>query len=100
EENSERRVAFFAVRGVDRVRLTGGEPLLRRELSVLVAALASRPRIADLAITTNGLLLQRHARGLREAGLHRVTVSVDTWRPDRFRALTRSDELDRVLDGI
>jgi cyclic pyranopterin phosphate synthase len=93
-------VDVFADLGVDKVRLTGGEPLLRRDLSVLVAALASRPRIADLAITTNGILLRQHAHDLKEAGLHRVTVSLDTLRPDRFRALTRSDELDRVLDGI
>ena len=93
-------VDVFEDLGVDKVRLTGGEPLLRRDLSVLVAALASRPRIADLAITTNGILLRQHAHDLKEAGLHRVTVSLDTLRPDRFRVLTRSDELDRVLDGI
>jgi len=93
-------VDVFADLGVDKVRLTGGEPLLRRDLSVLVAALASRARIADLALTTNGILLRQHARELKEAGLHRVTVSLDTLRQDRFRALTRSDELDRVLDGI
>jgi cyclic pyranopterin phosphate synthase len=99
-EEVEQLVDVFAGLGVDKVRLTGGEPLLRRDLSVLVAALASRPRIADLAITTNGILLRQHAHDLKEAGLHRVTVSLDTLRPDRFRALTRSDELDRVLDGI
>jgi GTP 3',8-cyclase len=99
-EEIEQLIDVFADLGVDKVRLTGGEPLLRRDLSVLVAALASRPRIADLAITTNGMLLRQHARELKEAGLHRVTVSLDTLRPDRFRALTRSDELDRVLDGI
>jgi cyclic pyranopterin phosphate synthase len=99
-EETERLVDVFADLGVDKVRLTGGEPLLRRDLPVLVAALASRPRIADLAMTTNGILLRQHARELKEAGLHRVTVSLDTLRPDRFRALTRSDELDRVLDGI
>jgi cyclic pyranopterin phosphate synthase len=99
-EEIEQLVDVFADLGVDKVRLTGGEPLLRRDLSVLVAALASRPQIADLAITTNGILLRQHARELKEAGLHRVTVSLDTLRPDRFRALTRSEELDRVLDGI
>ena len=99
-EEIEQLVDVFADLGVDKVRLTGGEPLLRRDLSVLVAALASRPRIADLAITTNGILLPQHARELKQAGLHRVTVSLDTLRPGRFRALTRSDELDRVFDGI
>ena len=99
-EEIERLVDVFVDLGVDKVRLTGGEPLLRRDLPVLVAALASRPRIADLALTTNGILLRQHARELKEAGLHRVTVSLDTLRPERFLALTRSDELDRVLDGI
>ena len=99
-EEIEQLVSVFVDLGVDKVRLTGGEPLLRRDLPVLVAALASRPRITDLAITTNGILLRQHARDLKEAGLHRVTVSLDTLRPARFRALTRSDELDRVLDGI
>jgi GTP 3',8-cyclase len=99
-EEIERLVDVFGNLGVDKVRLTGGEPLLRRDLPVLVAALASRPQISDLAITTNGILLRQHARDLKEAGLHRVTVSLDTLRPARFRALTRSDELDRVLDGI
>jgi cyclic pyranopterin phosphate synthase len=99
-EEIERLVDVFVDLGVDKVRLTGGEPLLRRDVPVLVAALASRPRISDLAITTNGILLRQHARDLKEAGLHRVTVSLDTLRPARFRALTRSDELNRVLDGI
>src|SRR5512138_1433137 len=71
--------------GVDRVRLTGGEPLLRKDLPELVAMLAARPRLVDLAITTNGVLLAEHAAALRRAGLGRVTVSLDTLRPDRFR---------------
>jgi cyclic pyranopterin phosphate synthase len=91
--------AFTAV-GVDRVRITGGEPLLRRELPVLVESLAGRPAITDLALTTNGLLLAAQARALRAAGLHRITVSLDTLRPDRFRALTRSNEHAAVLAGI
>ena len=99
-EEIEQLVDVFVDLGVDKVRLTGGEPLLRRDLPVLVAALSSQPRISDLAVTTNGILLRQHARDLKEAGLHRVTVSLDTLRPARFRALTRSDELERVLDGI
>ncbi len=91
--------AFTAV-GVDRVRITGGEPLLRRDLPVLLESLASRPAIADLALTTNGVLLAQQARALRAAGLHRVTVSLDTLRADRFRALTRSGEHAAVLAGI
>jgi cyclic pyranopterin phosphate synthase len=93
-------VDVFADLGVDRVRLTGGEPLVRRNLRQLVRGLASKSRIRDLALTTNGVLLADHAKELRVAGLHRVTVSLDTLRPDRFRALTRFDELGRVLSGI
>jgi len=93
-------VDVFTELGVDKVRLTGGEPLLRRDLPVLVRMLAGIPRIRDLALTTNGLLLPEQAGPLREAGLHRVTVSLDTLRPDRFRALTRRDAYARVLEGI
>ena len=93
-------VDVFAGLGVDRVRLTGGEPLVRRNLTQLVRILASKPRIRDLALTTNGVLLAEHAEELRAAGLHRVTVSLDTLRADRFQALTRFDELGHVLSGI
>jgi cyclic pyranopterin phosphate synthase len=99
-EEVSRLVDVFAGLGVDRVRLTGGEPLVRRDLPQLVRVLASKPRIRDLALTTNGVLLADHAAELRAAGLHRVTVSLDTLRPDRFQALTRSDELGRVLSGL
>jgi cyclic pyranopterin phosphate synthase len=93
-------VAIFTELGVDKVRLTGGEPLLRRGLPALVRMLAGLPGIEDLAMTTNGLLLVEQAAALREAGLHRVTVSLDTLRPGRFRALTRRDTHARVLEGI
>ena len=93
-------VDTFTPLGVERVRITGGEPLLRRNLPALVAELASRPAIEDLALTTNGVLLAGHAAALRNAGLHRITVSLDTLRPERFRALTRFDELHAVLAGI
>jgi cyclic pyranopterin phosphate synthase len=99
-EEIERLTDIFLDLGVDKVRLTGGEPLLRRDLPALIAELAARPRIRDLAMTTNGVLLAQHARALRDAGLHRITVSLDTLRPERFRALTRYDELARVLEGI
>jgi cyclic pyranopterin phosphate synthase len=91
--------AFTAV-GVDRVRITGGEPLLRRDLPVLVESLAARSTIADLALTTNGVLLEGQARALRAAGLHRITVSLDTLQAARFQSLTRMDALDAVLAGI
>jgi GTP 3',8-cyclase len=93
-------VDAFTRLGVDRVRLTGGEPLLRRDLTSLVAALAGRPAIADLALTTNGVLLAPQAAPLKAAGLHRITVSLDTLDRSRFRDMTRFDNLDAVRDGI
>jgi GTP 3',8-cyclase len=93
-------VDVFTDLGVDKVRLTGGEPLLRKDLHRLVAMLASNPRIHDLAITTNGVLLAEQAGALRAAGLHRVTVSLDTLRPERFKALTRRDTHAQVRAGI
>jgi cyclic pyranopterin phosphate synthase len=99
-EEIGRLVGVFTELGVDRVRLTGGEPLLRRDLPRLVELLAANPRLTDLALTTNGVLLSEQAAALRGAGLPRVTVSLDTLRPDRFRELARFDELPRVLAGI
>ncbi len=93
-------VEIFSEVGVEKVRLTGGEPLLRRDLPLLVRLLAQNPRIKDLALTTNGVLLDEQARALQEAGLHRITVSLDTLRADRFRALTRRDCHEQVLAGI
>src|SRR2546429_4388309 len=86
--------------GVDKIRLTGGEPLLRRDLPELIRLLAAKPRLRDLAMTTNGVLLGEQARALRAAGLHRVTVSLDTLRPERFTALTRRANHVQVLEGI
>ena len=93
-------VGLFTELGVEDVRLTGGEPLLRKDLPLLVRMLARNPRIKDLALTTNGVLLAEQARALREAGLHRVTISLDTLRPERFKALTRRDTHAQVLRGI
>ena len=86
--------------GVDKIRLTGGEPLLRRSLPELIRLLAAKPRLRDLALTTNGVLLGEQAPALRAAGLHRVTVSLDTLRPERFTALTRRPNHAQVLEGI
>jgi GTP 3',8-cyclase len=91
---------IFAGLGVERIRLTGGEPLLRHNLTRLVRMLSNEPEIRDLALTTNGVLLARQARALKEAGLRRITISLDTLRPDRFRALTRSSTHSEVLAGI
>src|SRR4051812_31391254 len=90
----------FTGLGVDRVRVTGGEPLLRRDLPKLIELLAARPAIRDLALTTNGVLLANQADALRAAGLHRLTISLDTLHRDRFQALARFDELPAVLAGI
>lgn len=99
-EEIARLAGVFAGVGVTKVRITGGEPLLRRDLPRLVARLAAIPGITDLAITTNGLLLGTHAEALREAGLGRLTVSLDTLVPDRFRAFARRGRLEEVLHGL
>jgi cyclic pyranopterin phosphate synthase len=91
---------FFTELGVDKVRLTGGEPLLRKDLPVLMRMLRQNPRITDLALTTNGVLLAEQAQAFYDAGLHRVTVSLDTLKPERFKALTRRDTFASVLEGI
>src|SRR5882762_5682371 len=99
-EEIARLVDVFTSLGVEDVRLTGGEPLLRRDLARLVQMLAANPRIRDLALTTNGVLFAEHAEELRAAGLHRVTLSLDTLRPERFLALTGRDTHAQVLAGI
>ena len=99
-EEIARLVEVFTRFGVDKVRLTGGEPLLRNDLDVLVGMLARHPQLRDIAMTTNGVLLRDKAVALREAGLHRLTVSLDTLDRDTFRELARRDDLDRVLAGI
>lgn len=93
-------VGAFTDLGVDKVRLTGGEPLLRRDLARLVRLLRQNRCITEVALTTNGILLAEQAQELYEAGLDRITVSLDTLRPERFRQLTRRDEFSRVLEGI
>jgi cyclic pyranopterin phosphate synthase len=99
-EEISRLVDVFIDLGVDKVRLTGGEPLLRRDLPALIRQLAAKPGLRDLAITSNGVLLAAEAPALRAAGLHRVTVSLDTLRPERFTALTRRPAHAQVLEGI
>lgn len=99
-EEASRLVDVFATLGVDKVRLTGGEPLLRRDLGAFVEMLAAKPALHDIALTTNGILLADQAAGLKAAGLHRITVSLDTLDRDRFKALTRFDALEKVQAGI
>ena len=97
----ETAVRAFARLGVSKLRLTGGEPLLRRDLPTLVARLARVPGIEDIALTTNGSLLAGQARALREAGLHRLTISLDALEPALFRRLSGGrGELGDVLAGI
>lgn len=86
--------------GVRTIRLTGGEPLLRRDVSRLVAAIAATPGIDDIALSTNGLLLESQLSELAAAGLRRVNISLDTLRPDRFQAIARRPGLDGVLRAI
>jgi cyclic pyranopterin phosphate synthase len=86
--------------GIREVRVTGGEPLVRRDLPRLVARLSAIPQIEDLSLTTNGFYLAGLAASLREAGLDRINISLDTLRKDRFKALCGLDALDQVLDGI
>jgi cyclic pyranopterin phosphate synthase len=99
-EEIDRLTDFFAALGATRLRLTGGEPLLRRHLPDLIAALARKPWLTDLALTTNGVLLADLAADLKRAGLRRLTVSLDTLQADRFKALARMDALPQVLAGI
>src|SRR5690606_19641440 len=100
-EEIERLAQVFAGLGVRKLRLTGGEPLLRRELPDLVRRLAAIDAIEDLALTTNGSLLAAQAAALRDAGLQRITISLDTLDPDRFRALSGGrGTIDDVLAGI
>jgi cyclic pyranopterin phosphate synthase len=99
-EEIERFVRVVAQMGVNRLRITGGEPLVRAELPKLVSVLSRIPGIEDLAMTTNGTLLTEHAKALKEAGLDRLNISLDGLSEETFRRIARRDGLDRVLAGI
>ncbi len=99
-EEIERLVRLFVALGVRDVRLTGGEPLVRREFPALVARLAAVEGIRDLSLTTNGYLLARDAEALVAAGIHRVNVSIDSLARGRFFEVTRRDALEQVLTGL
>jgi cyclic pyranopterin phosphate synthase len=99
-EEIHRLVRVMAAMGVSEVRLTGGEPLVRRDLPELVGLLAATPGVEDLSLTTNGVLLDRLAAPLVAAGLRRVNVSLDSLSHTRFAEITRRDALDRVLSGL
>jgi GTP 3',8-cyclase len=99
-EEIERLVRVMAEMGVSDLRLTGGEPLVRRDFPRLVAMLARVPGVEDLSLTTNGYLLERDAAALVEAGINRVNVSIDSLQRDHFFQLTRRDSLPQVLRGL
>lgn len=95
-----RLLAIFTGLGIGKVRLTGGEPLVRRDLTVLAARLARLPGLSDLSLSTNGMLLSKLAPALRRAGVARLNVSLDTLRPERFATITRGGRLEEVLAGL
>jgi cyclic pyranopterin phosphate synthase len=99
-EEIARCARVLAGLGVRSLRLTGGEPLVRHHLERLIGMLVAIPGIEDVALTTNGLLLAEQAQALRDAGLNRLNVSLDTLNPTRFRLITRRDGLERVLQGL
>ncbi len=90
----------FIELGVEKVRLTGGEPLVRRDIDQLVEQIGTLPGLRDFAMTTNGASLPKFAKRLREAGMTRLNISLDSLDPERFRQLTRTGDLARVIDGI
>ncbi|MFZ2199003.1 MAG: radical SAM protein, partial [Thermodesulfovibrionales bacterium] len=95
------RVADIAASlGVRKIRLTGGEPLIRKNVSYLIASLKAIKGIEDISLTTNGILLEKHASVLADAGLNRINISLDTLRPDRYREITRGGDITPVLRGI
>jgi cyclic pyranopterin phosphate synthase len=93
-------VRVLAEMGVKKVRLTGGEPLVRKGLEELIESVAGIPGIEDIALTTNGIFLAKKAKKLKEAGLKRINISLDTLRPERFSLITRGGDVNRVLDSI
>lgn len=98
-EEIERVVGVFGTLGVKRVRLTGGEPLVRKGLPELAARLSALPGIEDLSLSTNAVRLAKHAEALAQAGISRINVSLDSLRPERFKAITNG-KLEKVIDGL
>ena len=99
-EETERFVRVAARLGINKVRITGGEPLVRRGLPVLIEKLRRVPGIRDIGLTTNGILLAAQAQALYDAGLKRINISLDTLNADKFREITRRDGFEKVLEGI
>ena len=99
-EEIERFARVLSTAGVDKIRITGGEPLMRSDLPQLIRRLRGNPAVKDIALTTNGVLLEQQAKALRQAGLDRLNVSLDTLSETVFQQITRRPGLDRVLSGI
>jgi cyclic pyranopterin phosphate synthase len=99
-EEIERVARLFLRFGIEKIRLTGGEPLVRKDLHRLILRLANLEGLKDLSLTTNGALLSEQAAALHEAGLRRINVSIDSLKADRFRALTKRGSLNEVLSGL
>ncbi len=99
-EEIQQVVAVSVPLGIDKIRLTGGEPLVRKDIVDLVGMIAQVPGVKDIAMTTNGILLEKFAKPLSEAGLHRVNISLDTVNPDKFREVTRGGDIQKVFRGI
>ncbi|KAB2953293.1 GTP 3',8-cyclase MoaA [Heliorestis acidaminivorans] len=99
-EEMEKLIQVAASLGIRRVRLTGGEPLVRKDLLSFVAAVKAIPGIEEVALTTNGILLPQYAEDLKKAGLDRVNISLDTMHPQRFQEITRNGHIDEVWSGI
>jgi cyclic pyranopterin phosphate synthase len=100
-EEIETVCEIFVSLGIEKIRLTGGEPMMRRDIETMIGKLSTlKPRLQDLALTTNGYFLPGRAAALKEAGLDRVTISMDSLKRDTFRQMTGVDVLDRVLEGI
>lgn len=99
-EEIERFVRIAVPLGIDKLRLTGGEPLVRRELKELVARLAAIEGVKDIGLTTNGILLAEQAAGLFQAGLRRINISLDALTPEKFKKFTRREGFEQVIEGI
>lgn len=99
-EEIEEVVRVGAKLGIKKIRLTGGEPLVRKDLEVLVSKLSSIDGIEDISLTTNGIFLAKKAKILKEAGITRVNISLDSLRPERYKEITRGGDVQQVLDGI
>ncbi|MGH7828655.1 MAG: GTP 3',8-cyclase MoaA, partial [Candidatus Binatia bacterium] len=99
-EEIARLARLFIRLGVEKIRLTGGEPLVRRDMERLIAQLAPLDGLRDLCLTTNGSLLAEKVSALKAAGLRRINVSVDTLNPDKFRRMTKRGDLEKVLEGL